>query len=578
MKITGTLDIEAANWDRFSVAATYMPGSGSRIYRSIGELVDFLLAHPKSTWWAHCGGNYDFLAIAEELRRRGIPCSIDLAGSRVSRVVGGGIVLRDSWPLLPLSLDVLCELVGADVPKLGLRCICGSACDGFCTLRPNDLRKAVSAYCAADARTLYEILIGWKEIGTDLGLELRGTLGGTAWATAKARLNLPDADLPGVAWRRVRAAYFGGRVTVCRPRAKGRGWHWDLNAAYPAALASTPVPAGEWCVYTGKRAQLCYGNEAPGVYVARVDVPSNYLPPLPARVKGRMTFPIGEFRGCWTLPELQAAEARGTRIIKVEWAHVWERSEAVFAPLIEEWWAIRKRVGKKTALGKLLRLLPNTVTGKLAEGPHRRTAKMFPDQIKWCEGKHPCSRTICNGACGAYEQLDLWGQVWGVPFYRPSTSGHIQWAAYLTAATRERWLAGAENHGHDLVYGDTDSIWTTRKEAPTPSTGGLGHWEYKHAWTDFECAAPRQYKFTKAGEATVVTAGAQLTEADWLRGEATRSRGVLSFTEAAAAGRGLFAKKTTTWTVSTRGKEEGRYGDRALDVDAGITLPLPYGG
>jgi DNA polymerase type B, organellar and viral len=580
LKITGTLDIECASWDRFAVAATYKPGvQATTIHRSIASLVDFLLSHPKSTWWAHCGGSYDFLAIAEELRRREIPSSVDLAGSRVSRIVAGGITLRDSWPLVPLPLEIAAGLAGERAPSLDLACTCGRACGGYCAIRPADPRKRVADYCAADARVLYRVLVAVREIGETMGLELRGTLGGTAWATAKKAGGLPDADLPPVAWRRVRSAYFGGRVTILRPRATGPGSHWDINSAYPAALAKTSVPCGEWSTYQGREARACLANACPGIYACEVHVPEILLPPLPVRIGSRVAYPIGTIRGAWTLLELETAVRRGCEVKRVAWAMVWERSTQLFAPLIQRWWKARAKAGKKSPLGQWLRLLPNSLTGKLAEGPERQTAKLFPDVVKLCTRQRPCSPIQCVGVCGAMEQMDLWGQVWASPFYRPATSGHIQWAAYLTAETRAQWLTGAESQGMDLVYGDTDSIWTTSRHAPQPSGARLGDWEYKHAWSDFECAAPRTYQFRDArtDESVQRTAGASLSPDEWKSGNASSDRGVLSFSEAAAKSEGLFIHRTKTWTLPTRGRDTGWYGDRKLDPEERITLPMSYG-
>jgi hypothetical protein len=584
MKISGTLDIECATWDRFAVASTYQPtqdGAGNgetTIHRSIAHLVDHLLARPKTTWWAHAGGNYDFLAIAEELRKRGIPCSVDLAGARVSRIVGGGIVLRDSWPLVPLSLHTACALAGERAPVLGLPCRCGLACGGYCQIRPSDARRVVADYCAADARVLYRVLVAVRQHGADLELEMRGTLGGTAWATAKKALNLPDADLPSMLWRQTRTAYFGGRITIARPRADGPGSHWDISSAYPAALATTPVPHGQVGVVARKDALSCLVRDRPGIYSCEVTVPEMFLPPLPVRQGDRVTYPIGTFRGCWTLHELRAAIVRGVKIGAVHWAVVWEHSSVLFEDLIETWWRARARAGKKTPLGEWLRLLSNSLTGKFAQGPERKSARMFPDEIKICEAKKPCSRTRCVGACGAYEQLDMWGQVWGVPFYRPANSGHVQWAAYLTAATRERWLVGAESQGLDLVYGDTDSIWTTSRVAPQPSGAGLGRWEYKHAWQDWECAAPRAYRYVaQDGARETKTAGMRISDEEWSAGTAASDRGVLSFVEAARSGRGLFRRRHQGWTLPTRGKDGGWYGDRLLDVEERIAFPVSYG-
>lgn len=542
------------------------------------DLVDHLLRRPGSTWYAHAGGAYDFLPIAEELRKREIPTSLDLAGSRVSRVVGGGIVLRDSWPLVPLKLEIAASLAGEVAPRLALPCRCGRACGGYCSIRPNDPRAAVAEYCAEDARVLYRVLRAIDEIGESLNLSLRGTLGGTAWATARDRLALPDAKHPPAEWRMIREAYFGGRVSILMPRARGPGSHWDLSSAYPAALARTPVPVGDPTPITGAAARRALGASMPGIYSATVKVPECHIPPLPVRDHVRIIYPHGTFRGVWTARELRAAIDRGTTIEECSWGLMWPREEILFAPVIEQWWRARSRAGKSSALGQWLRLLSNSLTGKFAEGGERRSALMFPAEIRYCQGRRPCSARECTGACGAMTQLDLWGQVWTVPIFRPAPSGHIAWAATLTASTRESLLLGMESQGSDLVYSDTDSIWTIGRTKPTPNGSGLGQWEYKHAWRSWECAAPRAYRYDpQDGERVTRTAGAQITDDEWARGNAEIDRGVLSFVEAASASRGLFRRRKQIWTLPDRGSRTGWYGDRILDAETGITVPVEYG-
>jgi hypothetical protein len=584
LKIDGTLDLECAAWDRFAVAATYEPVGGVTIHRSIGALVDFLIKR-RGTWWAHAGGTYDALAIAEEMRRRQIPCSIDLAGARISRLIGGGFVVRDSYPLVPLPLDVACGLAGEDPPELALACRCGLACGGYCSIRPNDPRRAVSDYCAADARALYRVLCAVRDVASDLCLSLRGTLGGTAWATARDMLDLPSQDLPPALWRTARDAYYGGRVTIVRPLCDGPGEHWDLSSAYPAALASLELPCGDWRHDADVAAELAFDRERPGIYGAVVRVPDDsFLPPLPIRQRGRLTYPFGRFRGAWCYHELVLAMERGVEVETIEWSITWSKAQNLFAGLIARWWDARAKAGKDTPLGRLLRLLCNSLPGKFAEAPDRRAARMFPSKIRHCNARRPCSIERCTGACGAWEQLDLWGQTWGVPFYRPSPAAHVQWGAYVTAETRGRWLEAAEVQGDQLVYGDTDSIWTASGRAPSPRGHALGEWELKHSWSHWECRAPRQYRYDNAAGATTLrTAGAKATVADWNRGEAELSRGVLTFNEAARSMErapretGLFRRRAQQWTLPTLALETGRYGDRLLDPRAGITYPLPYG-
>jgi hypothetical protein len=584
MKVSGTFDIECAEWSRFVVAATWEPSRGVTVHETREAFVDFLLARPGLSWWGHAAGVYDSLLVAEEMRRRGIPCSIDLAGARASRIVGGKIVLRDSWPLVPLPLSQAVELIGETQAQLNstlLPCSCADPCGGFCSLtrafKDRRVFRHVAERCASDARQLYLVLRRIVEIGASMDLDLRGTIGGTAWATARRRLQLPDALHGSSEWRSIRRSYYGGRVAVIRPMAR-RGSHYDLSSAYPAALATTALPAGDAVAYTRAAAWKQLESDRPGVFACRVSVPSLFIPPLPVREPKRIVYPIGQFHGCWTGLELREAIARGAVVESVQWAQVWPRGLIQFEPLMREWWEARKLAGKQSALGAWLRLLANSITGKLAENPDKRVARMFPDHIRMCEAKAPCTTIRCTGACGAMAQLDEWGQIWSVPISRPSPCSHIEWAAHLTASVRIELLRGMESQGANLVYADTDSVWTTDENtAPGVVGPNLGEWEYKAAFRDFECAAPRQYRYTADDCRPITrTAGILVSAQEYGRGFAKNDRGVLSFTEAAATRKGLFVRRNQNWNLTDRGSREGWYGDRRIELASGITYPLRF--
>lgn len=579
MIVTGTFDIECASWNKFAVAATYEPATGSAIHRSRAALVDHMI-RAGGTWWSHAGGIYDLLAVSEEIRRRGLPCTVDLSGHRVSRIVCGKLTLRDSWSLVPLSLDAAAEMAGEVAPHLPFACSCGLACGGFCTIRPGDKRSGLADYCAADARVLYLVLQAVDEFAEREGIILKGTLGASAWATARDTLGLADADIAPPIWRAIRRAYFGGRVTIARPRESGPGVHYDISGAYPASLAACHLPDGEWRQLGSRAAMTALARQQPGVYDATVDVPRDtFMPALPVRLEDdRTTYPVGRISGTWVELELRSAVERGAKIIAVDSAIVWERTRQLFAPIISRWHRLRQAAGKKTAWGRWLRLVPNSLTGKLAERPDRRSVRMHPEEIKICEGRRPCTNLRCSGRCGAYEQLDIDGQIWSVPFYRPARSGHIHWAAYLTAHTRGVWLDGADRVGGALVYGDTDSIWLRGHRTPGKTGDALGAWEYKHGWTEWQCVAPKSYRFRDPSIGTVVrTAGLSITDDEWDQGFATSDRGVLGFVEAARTSRGLFRRAHRRFSLSSRAADTGLYGDRRLDPGTGVTYPPAYG-
>jgi hypothetical protein len=576
--LDGTVDIECASWDRMVSAVLYSPSRGSVAVRTPDELVDELL-RAGGVWWAHWGGNYDTLQVAEVFERRGIHAVATMAGSTVSRFQGGGLTLIDSRFLVPFDLDTASEIAGK--PPIG-------------DLAYDEIRAwtaDIEAHCAADAQRLYEILAALVGHAQATGLELRGTLGGTAWATAKARLGLPDAEWRSSTWTRIRRAGYAGRNTVTRPTAPS-GVHYDIASAYPAALATTPVPCGPMEELGRKATARAFRERRPGMYRATVRVPDDsWLPPLPWRhgPTGKIGYPTGQVTGTWALPELEAALERGVEIESLRSSIVWSRAEVIYSELMREWFDVRAKVGKGTVLGEWRRLLANAFTGKLDEQPDREMLVHLPREVRYCDPSEDrarragCTLRRCTGDCGAMRQADRHGRWWAVRYYRQAPSAHVHHAAYLKAATRIRWLEAAERAGETLCQGDTDSLWladTRELEAQAPLGAGddLGQWTLKGRFAELAILAPKSYRYVnERGEVVCKAAGAKIDDARWralLSGDrVVDQRGVMALREALLAGGSLFRRRSVEVRLP---HTDGWYGDRLCGPDR-FTYPVDRG-
>jgi hypothetical protein len=342
-----------------------------------------------------------------------------------------------------------------------------------------------------------------------------------------------------------------------------------------------------------------------------VAVPEDsFLPPLPWSKAGQLTFPTGEFCGSWALPELVAAFERGTKLRAVHSALVWDDAAPVFAPLVARWYKIRRAVGRKTPTGNWIGRLAKALTGKLAERPERQRASLYVDNVKVCTRRGAC-RNGCTKRCGAYEQLDLYGNIWGIPYQRMSDSAYPQWSAYLRAMTRVQWLSQAERMGETrrcgacgedvgggacplhprakialegggraLCLGNTDSLWHTSRQTPEPLGDDLGQWEYQHAWIDLEVRSPTTYAYRDPAETgpdgspppLEIRGIPGITEEDWRRGRGTIDRGIVTFGRAVKTTLGLFHRRSRHWSLPSGAADREWYGDRKLGSD-GLTYP-----
>lgn len=545
------------------------------VHKNPDSLVNAML-EVGGVWWGHNSGKYDGLLVLEILRRRGIGQSISLSGSRITRAMGGGITVRDSYALVPMGLEALAEMGKTVCAKPWFDCHCGYDCGGYCSIykgMPQYMIDRLTEVCVQDTETTMLGLLAVQEFADEHDLDLTGTIGGSSWATLRRVMDLPDCPFSGADWSLIRSAYYGGRTTIFRPIVHEAGSHWDISSAYPAALGNTYLPVGAHSQLGSHDALKAMARDEPGIYACTVTVPDCQIPPLPWGWGSGISFPYGTVHGCWTLAELRYADSCGCKIDSVQWAITWEGEERVFGRWVQDIFDLRVSLGKKTAWGKWLRLFPNSFVGKLAERPDKRFLRMHPPlkDIVGCDFRSPCSVSRC--VCGAWEQLDRWGEMWSVPFYRLSDSGHIHWAAYILSNSRAAHHAEMVRHGRDAVYCDTDSLWTTRREPPDDAGDGLGEWDLKCRFLEWEGPAPKSYAYTdgETGEYVVRSSGADVRPRDWMSGTVVQDRGVMSVLDAARASKGLFTRAHRQWTVPRHG---AWYGDRRMSATTGMTVPV----
>lgn len=575
LPLAGTWDIEGADWSTFVLGCCY-DGDVARKFNHGDAMIDHM-RKKGGVWWGHAMGVYDGLYVLERARARGISCQINRSQHRVNRIVMGSLTLRDSYAIWPVPLDDICGALGRPVPALPWACTCGRNCGGYCRIGPKAAEgdPDLEAYCIADCVALYDGLVTLDRFAESSGIHLRGTLGHTAWTSAQDELGVPDSTIDWSTWRHCRRGDKGGRVTIVRPTATGPGAggaHWDICNAYPAQLAHAELPVGGATELGSHSVYDALRREQPGIYTLTVRIPDDsFFPPLPWHCGGVLTFPTGTITGSWPLPEIGHALDCGVEILDGHAAIVFDGKAPVFAPLVERWYKIRKETGRKTPLGQWIGRLAKALTGKFAEKPHRTRVAMHPNEIKICTRTGPCADG-CSGECGAYEQLDLYGDIWSIPYKRLGPSAYPQWSAYLRAMTRVQLHEQMERFGRDLVFSNTDSLWATGRKVPRPTGSQLGQWEYQHAWHEIEIRSPGVYAFRREPGGPLEIRGIPgLTEADWKRGSGTIERGVLTLGNAVKSTKGLFQKRTRRWSLPNRDRQI--YGDRKIGTD-GLTWPL----
>lgn len=488
----GYFDIETHQWAHFVVGALLPPGADRpEFYWHRPEgLLDGMAERPGTVWRAHYSGRFDTLLLLTLAARAGWRMDLSMRGASVvrARLRRPGdkkttITLEDTYALAPVGLAKFARAAGGEQK---------GAWDHDRTPKRVDpaspLGRELAGYLAADVLSLRDADTAWRAVLREVaGVEPSLTLGGTAWKSASRLSEWPRGEdvtepLPITDYSEGREGYFGGRVEVFRP-AESQVWRYDRNSSYPAALTLQPVP---W----GRRRWTRKWDGEDGTVWATVQVPECRHPPLPVRTrKGRVVFPVGRLSGVWTGLELRRAVQLGARVTRVHRARLPESMTDALGEWCRRVWAARV---ERPAWGGLLKLLANSLTGKLAQKPERTSVLYCHVDEAPPNVDHPLTEPGEDGMAWFKRTVEL-----------VATCARPEWAAYLTAEARGELLEQLNHAGDDTCYCDTDSVYSAR-----PLTRGLGaelgQWKTEGRASRWLALAPKLYRYdTDDGEAHV---------------------------------------------------------------------------
>lgn len=478
-------DIETANWTTFVCGCVYVVATGEvERYGPSNEdaMAERLFAFPGEAW-AHNAGRFDVKWVVRHALKRGLVSSLALAGSRVIRMQSGKTVFKDSKAIFPISLKDLTSL------NRQKKYECPIPFSEFAPdMEPAKLEQVLD-YCAMDCKSLSESLATMEAYGEVNDLDFGTTVGGSAWRNVRRLFGVAKANFTMNEHKTLRRAYYGGRVEVFNPSA-WKVWEYDINSAYPDALARTALPVGDWrWIRSPVEAAGAFQAGLPGAYCARVNVPKGtHVPPLPCRAKGRLVYPTGQWLGWFVQPELEYAKSLGVDVQVVS-ACVFDNAQPVLKEWCQKIWDLRKAViqssplGKKDPLATILKFYANSLTGKLGQRPARTKVHIHP----------------ISGPRRFWEEVCL-----GLPVYSESKEAlddccHVLWSAYLTAATRIKLHQKIveKNDGRDACYCDTDGV-LVQAERDSNIGPELGQFEKSGPFFDYEGISPKMYRYTKA--------------------------------------------------------------------------------
>ena len=289
--------------------------------------------------------------------------------------------------------------------------------------------------------------------------------------------------------------YVGGRCEAFNLGMYGRQSSIDINSSYPFEMKNQPFPD----MNTYRRAYPKPGfipellDKYEGAAHIRVKAPNMRIPFLHYKHDGKLLFPVGEFAGWYTFPEIREALRLGYKILDCYEAALFEPVKGLFTDYIDGLYKL-----KETKTTKIMaKLLMNGLSGKMGQRLHDdagfQILEHVPDDIEIDSHKH----FLLNGVVYEYIPPDHEAEVVYVHTAYPLL------VAYVTAYARIHLHKTMEAIGAECVkYVDTDSIHADHEAIKRAIEAGkinihktaLGAWSFDYEDRVLEIRGLKYYR------------------------------------------------------------------------------------
>ena len=370
MKEFGVVDLETQGFDGQLVVGCVLFRDNTHIFYSFKEFFNIIKTFPdKTILFAHNGGKFDYKFILSEAEDANIDIikMININGSinfTLSFSSKNNIILRDSYLLLPLSLDKLGKAFNTTHKKLPFDMDFWVGSGYPCSLE-------LIEYCKIDCFTLFDCLITFaNELGID---KFDFTIAGTAFnilldteiGINKVR-NYTKNFLTKSEEEFIRTAYMGGRTEVFEQVGNGL-FHYDVNSMYPYVMANNYYPTGQHYFVTGHDEiikELTSGNLGVVKCIVSLDL-DMHIPFLGIKRDNKLLFPIGSWTASYTSHEILEAQKRGYQFLFIE-GIFYESKRILFKSFVNKYYQMRLD-NKGTAKDAIAKLILNSAYGKFAQ-------------------------------------------------------------------------------------------------------------------------------------------------------------------------------------------------------------------
>jgi hypothetical protein len=398
--------------------------------------------------------------------------------------------LYDSMNLFPRhSVARLGEMVG--YPKLELdKEIMSKLSKGrsWNSFSPID-QSIIKSYCMRDAEIVFMSVTWLQELVLALGGQMHPTISGIAMDIFRRKYHrYPWKKVGSATNEYARPAYFGGRVENFAVGKVDKCNMYDVTSLYPSAQRIARFPHPNHLQLDLNPAINGDFWKGEGIVTGEVEIPDQFIPPLPYRYNHRLFFPIGKTHGTWTIYELRRALDWGVKLKRVDEVLYSNTLFNPFGDYVDDLFSLRSHyLSTHNQMAGAVKLLLNGLIGRWGLNPQGGLYKLVnldtDEDISKFEGY---STYQVNGKLVGFGGLES--------SHYPDYI-NVLIAAQITSIGRMMLLDTLKEQGEKALYCDTDSILTTGK---LETGDGLGAWREEMTEGSADLIGPKEYALHNA--------------------------------------------------------------------------------
>jgi len=250
----------------------------------------------------------------------------------------------------------------------------------FSTWYYNHNKKKIRNYCITDCELTKELSEKWISLFHNAFSFYPAKWTSSGYLAEKVLINngvyLPKFNsIPYEIQELAYKSYFGGRIELIKRGYIGKAYLYDINSAYPDAIANFPdITNGKWI----KRKSI-HKDAKLGFFKIQCDVPDDFIVgPFAFKANNVILYPSGKFVTYCTLKELQACKSNSLYRIHEGYQFITNFDIYPYKKFIERLYKKRLKLKQDdNPLQMPIKIILNSIYGKTGQKINRVMGNLF---------------------------------------------------------------------------------------------------------------------------------------------------------------------------------------------------------